>query len=153
VSTCLNRTTDHTARPVVPDEPGLQSTNCDGHGKCASMRAESDRAPGEVDRSVGPSVLGGCSVWKALSHSSCRFRVREEPAGRPIEASLWVVVYSEAGAGLLRAFGAAGKRSDTNDGPSGQTRTVDGRYGSGNVGWDSVAPFWAAGRATHVHSF
>lgn len=72
MSTCLNRTTDHTARPVVPDEPGLQSTNCDGHGKCASMRAESDRAPGEVDRSVGPSVLGGCSVWKALSHSSCR---------------------------------------------------------------------------------
>ena len=35
------------------------------------MRAESDRAPGEVDRSVDPSVLGGCSVWKALSHSSC----------------------------------------------------------------------------------
>jgi len=81
VSACLNRTTDHTARPVVPDEPGLQSTNCDGHGKCASMRAESDRAPGEVDRSVGPSVLGGCSVWKALSHSSCRFGLRRDRRG------------------------------------------------------------------------
>src|SRR5664280_1640192 len=64
--------TDHTARPVVPDEPGHQSTNCDGHGRCASMRAESDRAPGAADRSVGPTALGGWSDCKALSHSSCR---------------------------------------------------------------------------------
>ena len=72
MSTCANRTTDHTARPVVPDEPGRRSTSCHLERISASMRVESDPNPGTYDRTVEGLQLGGCSDRKAPSHSSCR---------------------------------------------------------------------------------